>query len=138
VHPIPTAKDVMTPFPHFVDVASGVGEARRVLETNRIRHLPVKDGGELLGLVTDRDLEVARLAGEGRELELSELCAKDLYVVGMHTPVDELVESMSRNKIGCALVVRDGKLAGIVTTSDVCRLYGELLRKLAPPQDEPA
>jgi len=128
----------MTPFPHFIDVASGVDEARRVLETHGIRHLPVKDGGELVGLVTDRDLEVAQLAGGGRTVGLLELCVKDLYVVELHTRADQVVESMSRNKVGCAIVVRDGKLAGIVTASDVCRLCGDLLRKLAPPQDEPA
>jgi len=138
VPPIPTVKDVMTPFPHFIDVASGVDEARQVLATRGIRHLPVKDGGELVGLVTDRDLEVAIVAGEGRAIALSELCVKELYVVELHTPVDAVVDAMSRNKVGCALVVRDGKLAGIVTTSDVCRLYVELLRKLAPPRDEPA
>lgn len=140
VPPIPPVKDVMTPFPHFVDVKSGPEEARKILSQHKIRHLPVKEGGQVVGLVTERDLDVAGLGARegGRPITLDELCEKDVYCVGLHDPVDEVVREMSRRKVGCALVIRDGKLAGIVTTSDVCRLYGELLRKLAPPSDEPA
>lgn len=141
MHPIPAIKDVMTPFPHFIEAEASVADARAMMQTHKIRHLPVKGEGRLLGLITDRDIEVAQSVlrdGKSLEVPLVDLCTKDLYVVGLHTPLDEVVTEMNRRKVGFVLVVRDERLAGILTTSDVCRIYGDLLRKLAPPKDEPA
>jgi len=135
---IPQAKDVMTPFPHFIEVGQGVAQARELMLAHGVRHLPVKDGSELVGVVTERDLEVATVAGAGREPPLRELCESELCVVDLHARMDEVVIEMARRRVGSALVVRDGRLAGILTAGDVCRLYGELLTKLAPPEDEPA
>ena len=139
---IPLVKDVMTPFPHFIDVGQSMSAARELMLEHRVRHLPVKEGGELTGVVSERDLEVvavvSKAAGAERDVPLRELCEKQLYVVDLHAPMDEVVRQMGERRVGTALVVRDGRLAGIITVSDVCRLYGELLTKLAPPEDEPA
>ena len=59
-------------------------------------------------------------------------------MVDLHTRLDQVVIEMAKRRVGSALVVRDGRLAGILTATDVCRLYGELLTQLAPPVDEPA
>ncbi len=133
---IPQLKDVMTPFPHFVDAEQSVSSAREQMAAHGVRHLPVKDGGELVGIVSERDLVVA--ASSEVDLPLRALCDKDLYVVDLHTRLDEVVVEMAKRRVGSALVVRDGRLAGILTATDVCRLYGELLTLLAPPVDEPA
>ena len=42
---------------------------------------------------------------------------------------------MAQNHIGCALVVKNGRLAGIFTTTDACRHYSELLRTIHAPGD---
>ncbi|MCC6900297.1 MAG: CBS domain-containing protein [Polyangiaceae bacterium] len=133
---IPQLKDVMTPFPHFVGAEQSVSSAREQMVAHGVRHLPVKDGGELCGIVSERDLAVA--ASSAVDLPLRELCDKDLYVVDLHTRLEEVVVEMAKRRVGSALVVRDGRLAGILTATDVCRLYGELLTLLAPPVDEPA
>ena len=52
--------------------------------------------------------------------------------------MDVVVAEMAKRRVATALVVRDGRLAGILTATDVCRLYGELLVSLAPPDDQPA
>lgn len=134
----PLVREAMTPFPHFVDVKSDLDEARRMVELHDIDHIPVKDGGQLVGVVTARDLRVAALVakGGGREPSLEELCDKELLIVGLHAPIDEVVSEMCRKSAGCALVVKEGKLAGIITMGDVCRMYTELVRKLGPPPDE--
>lgn len=137
---IPAVKDAMTPFPHHIDVEQGIEGARRMMSEHRIRHLPVKDGQELIGIVTDRDLHVAALVQGGQEsgIDLRDLCDKDPHIVDLHAPLDQVVLEMFERKRACVLVIRDDRLAGILTTSDVCRLYGNLLRELAPPSDEPA
>lgn len=138
MHPIPSLKDVMTPFPHFIEAGASIEEARQMMQTHGIRHLPVKKDGRLLGVVTGRDIEVSSLRADDGGLSLEQLCDQQPLVVGLHTPLDEVVSEMSRRKVNCVLVTRDDKLAGILTTSDVCRIHAELLKKLAPPRDEPA
>lgn len=139
---IPQVKDVMTPFPHFIDVGQSLSAARELMLEHGVRHLPVKNGGELTGVVSERDLEVAVLVakatGAKGEVSLSELCDKELYAVELHTRLDEVLGEMAKRRVATALVVRDGRLAGILTVSDVCRMYGELLAELSPPEDEPA
>ena len=42
----------MTPFPHFADAEQSVSAAREQMTAHGVRHLPVKDGGELTGIVS--------------------------------------------------------------------------------------
>jgi CBS-domain-containing membrane protein len=46
----------MTPFPWHVHLDDHLGHAREVMRERGIRHLPVTDDGELVGIVTDRDI----------------------------------------------------------------------------------
>ena len=59
---IPTVGSVMTRFPYAADASTGVVEAGALMDEQGIRHLPVVDGGEIVGIISDRDL----LLVEGR------------------------------------------------------------------------
>jgi acetoin utilization protein AcuB len=54
-------------------------------------------------------------------------CTLDAYEVEDDTPLDVVAREMAERQIGSALVVRHGKLVGILTSTDVCRLLAELL-----------
>ncbi|MGD8860715.1 MAG: CBS domain-containing protein [Myxococcales bacterium] len=134
---IPKLKTVMTPFPHSIDFAEPTESAVRMMEQHAIRHLPVTRDGELVGVVSESDLRVARALSEGSEggasLSVGVLCSKDPYVVDLEARLDEVAVEMAGLQIGSALVTRHGHLAGILTTTDVCRILGELLRENLPP-----
>jgi acetoin utilization protein AcuB len=51
----------------------------------------------------------------------------DPYVVAFDAPLSEVVAELNRRRIGSALVVRHGKLAGILSVMDVCRILASLL-----------
>ena len=53
----------------------------------------------------------------------------DAYVVEGGEPLDVVLEHMATNHIGSALVTKDGLLMGILTATDACRLFCDLLRK---------
>jgi predicted transcriptional regulator len=64
---------------------------------------------------------------------------RDVYVVDIDTPLDEVLVALADSHRGAALVVmKNDKLAGILTTSDVCRLLADLLQQRfpAPPEDD--
>ena len=54
------------------------------------------------------------------------------YVVDAGEALDKVVSSMAKQEIGSAVVTQEGKLAGILTTTDVCRVLGEVLREHYP------
>ena len=130
---IPQIKALMTPFPHWIASERPVSEAVRVMADHNIRHLAVKTGGELVAVVTERDIQNARnLKTQADELAVGEICVRHAYVVELTEPLDRVLRGMADKHIDSALVVKDGKLAGIFTISDACRGFGDLLRSLFP------
>jgi len=139
---MPSIKAVMTPFPYSVDLEAPVSEAEEIMRKHGVRHVPVQHEGELVGVVSDRDIALlvnrALAPLERRRIRVSQICVHDdLYVVDLSKPLDEVLIAMADRHIGSAMVMRKGKLAGIFTTTDACRVLARLLRSrhTAPPDE---
>jgi CBS domain-containing membrane protein len=107
---------------------------RDLMDERRIRHVPVADEhGELLGLVSERDL-LRRAAGRDTEFPLSlevdvlattrvgDVMTSEVETVEMDEDAAIAAQLMLENKYGCLPVVEDGRIAGILTESDFVRL----------------
>ena len=121
----------MTPFPWKVRLDDSLSHATAVMRERNIRHLPVTDGDQLVGIVTERDIglveNAVRDSGERASLTVRDACGLDAYVVDLSAPLDRVLAEMAERHIGSALVVKRGKLAGIFTSSDVCHHFGRFL-----------
>lgn len=144
---IPPLKAVMTPFPWAVESDAPLDRARELMASHEVRHLPVTDTHRLVGIITDRDLRRllgSRLAnggvgGDGADgLLVSDAMTTDIYTVDLNTPLDHALTVMAEEHLGCTLVTRDDRLAGILTSTDVCRLYAAQLGRLRPHGDDVA
>jgi acetoin utilization protein AcuB len=141
---LPSIKTVMTPFPYSVDANASVDEAVQFMRHHKIRHLPVTEDGELVGIVSDRDIKL--MLGpdfaypEGRHLKVRSAMVADSYIVDLSAPLDEVLGHMAEHRLGSALVTRKGKLVGVFTSTDACRTFAEHLRSQfrVPGGDEPA
>lgn len=133
---IPPIGTVMTPFPHFVTVDESLRRARALMVEHQIRHLPVKDGGRLVGVVADRDIKRALDPDLGLppadELFIHDVFIPDVYVVDIGEPLDRVLEHMADNHLGSALVTKADRLVGIFTMTDACRFFSKHLRSLFP------
>ena len=133
---VPSIGSVMTPFPHSVQVNESVLAARTLMIEHGIRHLPVKDGHALLGVLTDRDLKRALDPSLGlpprEELFVRDVYVQDAYVVDVAEPLDDVLDHLSSRHIGSALVTKHDRLVGIFTLTDAARLYCAHLRLLFP------
>ena len=133
---IPSIGSVMTPFPHVVHVNESVLAARTLMVEHGVRHLPVKDGHALLGVLTDRDLKRALDPSLGlppkEELFVRDVFVADAYVVDVAEPLDRVLDHLSSRHIGSALVTKHDRLVGIFTLTDAARLYCAHLRLLFP------
>ena len=121
--------DLMTPQPTTVPPDTPVSEAWRTMTERRFRHMPVvKDGGRLVGIVTQRDLLVAaRVSGQRSDLDddcpVSELMNREVDTVRPECCAAEAARHMLRTKRSCLPVVDEtGTLVGILTEADYMRL----------------
>lgn len=136
LHQRPLIKSAMTPFPHSIAIEAPLEQAIEMMTAHDIRHLPVKNGSRLVGIVTDREVRMVldtRLAPRWeRELRVRDACIPDTYAVDLNTPLDMVLLEMAEKSISSALVLKDGKLAGIFTSHDACRSFGDFLSWLYP------
>ena len=134
-------KSVMTPFPHWIDSSEPLLTARDMMQQFHVRHLPVKEGGELVSIITDRDVKFVmddQLGLPPREAMLvKEICVYSAYVVDLETPLATVLMTMAERRIGSSIVTRHGQLCGIFTATDACREYGKFLRRKEFPQGDP-
>ena len=121
----------MTPFPHSIDVDAPLEDAHKLMREHRFRHLPVMSGGEIVGVLTDRDIKLVLGPDFGtpdeRELRVRDAYVERPCVVPASTPVAKVARVMAQNRIGSAIVTKHGKLVGIFTVTDACRALAEII-----------
>ena len=108
----------MTTHPHSIRLDATVHTARAQMATLDVRHLPVLAAGVLRGVVSDRDLKLVR--GEGHDVSIEDICVDDPIAVDVDT-------LMADTRVGSVLVTDEGKLIGIFTTTDACRVLASMI-----------
>jgi acetoin utilization protein AcuB len=133
---MPIVGAVMTSFPYFVEADDSATMLERMMDEHNIRHLPVQENGKVVGIVSERDLHhyVKRDAAkpEKDKILARHIMVPNPYIVPFRTPLHEVVFEMAARRIGSVLIQRHGKLAGILSAMDVCRIFGEYLESMFP------
>jgi len=126
---IPTVQKYMTTSPHTIGEDQPMTVAHRMMREHHIRHLPVLRGAKVVGLVSDRDLNMVETLKDvdPHKVLVGEAMSQEPYVVSPDAALDEVVLSMAENKYGSAIVVQHDKVVGIFTTVDACRAFADLL-----------
>lgn len=106
-------------------------KAREMLDSHKISHLPVTDGkAHLVGLLTDRDLKetwaspattlsVHELTYVLQKLAVGNVMTKDVITATPDMPIERAAATLHDKKIGALPVLKDDKLVGIITTTDL-------------------
>ena len=131
--------DVMTNNPLTITAAESIGQADELMSENNIRQIPVVDGHELVGIVTDRDirsfLSDALLANPDRRekalhTEVRDIMTAEPLFLAPDDDLDEAVEMLIEQKFGALPVVDEAEgLVGIVSYVDVLRCFLNRLRE---------
>ncbi len=126
---IPTVDRYMTTTPVTINAGDTLTTAQRIMRDGHFRHLPVLDGGRLVGMLTERDVElIASLDGADlRMLTASDAMSVDPWCVTPRAPLDEIVMVMAEKKYGSAVVVDGERVVGIFTAIDALSAFAELL-----------
>jgi acetoin utilization protein AcuB len=128
-------QDVMTRRVEIVDDQASAEFAFNFMKVKGIRHLVVKRGSELAGVLSQRDLGAVE-EHEFRERHLvSDLMNKHVVTVGSETSVKQAANLMRGRSIGCLPVVEESdrnRVVGIVTVTDLLELLGRGIDRPAP------
>ena len=134
--PATTVQDLMTTPPTTVGPDETIGAALELMLYGGIRHLPVVEGDNLVGLVSERDLLPERITRAFPALR--ECPVRDAMTAHLHTaaPGDDIAEAAARMAdlgISSLPVVAGERLVGILTSTDILADRG---RDLAPPSND--
>jgi acetoin utilization protein AcuB len=125
--------------PYTITEETPVEEALKRMREFHVRRFPVvSKAGKLVGIVAERDLlyaspspatslSIYELHYLLSKLTVAEVMTKDVITVTEDTPVEDAARIMTDRKIGSLPVVRDGQLVGIITETDLFKLFLELL-----------
>ena len=131
---------IMTRNPVAVAPSDTLRRAIMLMKEGMFRRLPVLEDGQLVGIVTDRDI---RLAANSpvilRERWQDEYLLDHVKVEACMTPdpitvrpdtgVVEAAKLMRRRKVGGLPVLQEDKLIGMVTETDILNVFIELLER---------
>ncbi|TPV97204.1 MAG: CBS domain-containing protein [Myxococcales bacterium FL481] len=117
-------REFMTRGVQTVEMAASLRDALTTMRQSGVRHLPVLDEGTLVGVVSQRDLEILeahRLLRPGHAT-VADAMSPGPYTVGLDEPLHAVVRTMAANKYGAAVVAEGRTVYGIFTTTDALRL----------------
>jgi CBS domain-containing protein len=103
--------------------------ARERMRSKQFHHLLVKEGDELVGVVSARDLRRgARTGTAAKRVVVGDFMTPNVVTVGPDTSVHKAANLMRGHSIGCLIVVDEGNAVGIVTLADLLDQIGDARR----------
>lgn len=132
-----------------------IHDARNLFKQEQIRRAPVIKQGKLVGIVSDKDLidaapsqatslSVWEMNYLLSKITIKDIMTKDVITINEDTPIEQAARIMADNKIGGLPVLRDGKVVGMITETDLFKVFLELMgardngvRVTALVEDEP-
>jgi acetoin utilization protein AcuB len=101
--------------------------AIEVMHEKSIRHLPVVEEGDLVGLVTEGDLRQASLLSLVDKVSIEDVMIKKPVTISPEASIEEAAKLIYRHKIGGLPVVAGKQLVGILTLVDILAAFIQLL-----------
>ncbi len=118
----------MTRNPVTVSPDELLSEARHKMNTGGFRRLPVVEGTQLVGIITDRDLR--QQAGQLDHMRVNAVMTGRVVTVAPDMLLDQAARLLVQHKVGGLPVIENGKLVGIITAIDMLRAFGQVLGTL--------
>lgn len=116
-----TVGEFMTARPFTMDAGSTLCDAARQMRDADIGDIIVTNGGEVRGILTDRDIAVRAIAAEmdPNTTTLNQILTEDVVMVSPHDDAVAAAELMRTYSVRRLPVVDDGRLVGVVSIGDL-------------------
>lgn len=115
-----------------------ITEAVNLMRKEHIRRTPVIKGGKLVGIVSDKDLLNASPSPATSlsiwemnyllsKITVEDVMTKDVLTIGVDTPIEEAARIMADNKIGGLPVLKENRVVGMITETDLFKIFLDLM-----------
>lgn len=106
--------------------SESIEQALMVMKNHHFRHLPVttEKTGEIIGIVSDRDLYKALSSDE---VSVGQVMSHPVMKFDVSVSVNEIVDSMVKNKVSAFLLTKESEVKGIITTEDLLIMLSNML-----------
>ena len=130
---MPSVSRFMTLDPCTVAPADSMAYAHRLMRDRHIRHLPVVEGGRLVGIVSDRDLHLLETLRDvdPEIISVEEAMTREVYAVPQTTLIDQVLAEMVERRLGSVVVMGERGVVGIFTALDGLRALLDVLDRQA-------
>jgi len=133
-------RDVMT---HGVETATPsqmLQEAAQMMRTGDFGSIPVVDDGQLVAVLTDRDI-VVRAVAEGLDpttVQVGQVASPDPVTIAPEQELDDALEIMAHYQVRRLPVVEQGVLVGVLSQADIAleakeKKVGEVVQEISQP-----
>jgi len=125
-------EEIMVKKPFTVKADDSLDTAQNLMVKNSVRHLPVVDGKELVGIITESDirssfLEKPETALKPKNMKVRDHMTRECLTVSPETNIEDAALVIYKNKVGSLPVIADNKLVGIITTMDLLGLFIDMM-----------
>lgn len=120
-------KNWMHPDPIVIDRDALLQEAVELMQEHSIRHLPVMDGDELLGFITQSDLRQYFFPAMVEDIPVHEVMIRNPLTVNVNSSIEKAAKLIHDFKIGGLPVMDKKKLVGVITSSDIVSGFIEVM-----------
>lgn len=135
MHALIPVRQYMSALPQSIDEDLSLDDAKDRMFALDIRHLPVLHEGQLIGIVSQRDIAVAEaiLNADSAKIPVRQIMTAVPFSCGPDAHVEAVAREMEVHRYGCAIVVdpdHPTKVVGIFTTTDALRALAEIVERL--------
>ena len=137
--------EVMTARPRVATPETPLSQVAELMESEDVGAVPIVDGDQLAGMVTDRDI-VIRVVAQGKDprgMPVREVTSRDVVSVTPDNDLSEALRLMAAHQVRRLPVVdQDNRLVGVVSQADIAleakdKVVGELVAEISQPPDGP-
>ena len=138
-------REVMTDRPRCVTLETPISEAAQLMESEDIGSLPILEGEQLAGMITDRDI-VIRAVAKGKDprgMPVREVASRELVTVYADDDLANALKKMASEQVRRLPVVdEDNRLVGVLAQADVAleakeKAVGELVEEISRSPEGP-
>ncbi len=126
---IPSIEKFMTTSPRTIEADVTIAKAVKTMSEFHVRHLPVLDGGKIVGILSDRDIKMIESFTEvdPEKTKVRAAFTEEPYTVSPKAPISEVCSEMASHKYSSVLVMDNHKLVGIFTWVDALNAMHDLM-----------
>ena len=117
----------MSSGPHTIGREQSLAAAKQLMHKTHVRHLPVLHGGKLVGVISERELDMIGALPGSKQLSVEDAMVPDVYTIPEDAPLHRVAAEMAQLKVGSAVVVKGDDVVGVFTAVDGLRALADLL-----------